>query len=90
MLDLYFKFILNDDDTYLGVEHDKRIVKEWIKNNYLIYGDLTISDDLVVDCNGSVNVKNKSVTSLTNGIFRWERQRTKEFHHVAGGKIQYD
>ena len=71
MLDLYFKFILNDDDTYLGVEHDKRIVEEWIKNNYSIYGDLTISDDLVVDCNGSVNVKNKSVTSLTNGIFRW-------------------
>ena len=71
MLDLYFKFILNDDDTYLGVEHDKRIVEGWIKNNYIIYGDLTISDDLVVDCNGSVNVKNKSITSLTNGLFRW-------------------
>ena len=71
MLDLCFKFILNDDDTYLGVEHDKRIVEGWIKNNYIIYGDLTISDDLVVNCNGSVNVKNKSITSLTNGLFRW-------------------
>ena len=32
MLDPYFKFILNDDDIYLGVEHDKRIVEEWIKH----------------------------------------------------------
>ena len=37
----------------------------------LIHGELTISDDLVVDCNGSVDVKNRSITSLTNGIFRW-------------------
>ena len=33
MLDLYFKFILNDDDTYLGVEYDKRIVEYWLNEN---------------------------------------------------------
>ena len=70
MLDLYFKFILGDDDTYLSGS-DKLIVREWIKNNYHIYGDLSISDDLVVDCKYSVDIKNKSITSLTNGLFRW-------------------
>ena len=70
MLDLCFKFILNDDDTYLS-NVDKLIVREWIKNNYCIYGDLTISDDLVVDCSGHVHVKNKNIESLTNGLFRW-------------------
>ena len=71
MLDLYFKFILNDDDTYLGVEYDKRIVEEWIKHNYYFTGKLFISDDLVVDCSGSVDVRYKNITSLTNGLFRW-------------------
>ena len=71
MLDLYFKFILNDDDTYLGVEHDKRIVEEWIKHNYFFTGKLFISDDLDVHCSGEVRIKNKSIESLTNGLFRW-------------------
>ena len=71
MLDLYFKFILNDDDTYLGVEHDKRIVEEWIKHNYFFTGKLFISDDLDVHCSGEVHIKNKSIESLTNGLFRW-------------------
>ena len=70
MLDLHFKFILDDDDAYLS-NVDKLIVREWIKNNYCIYGDLTISDDLIVDCSGHVHVKNKNIESLTNGIFRW-------------------
>ena len=71
MLDLYFKFILNDDDTYLGVEHDKRIVEEWIKHNYFFTGKLFISDDLDVHCSGEVHIENKSIESLTNGLFRW-------------------
>ena len=70
MLDLYFKFILGDDDAYFSGS-DKLIVREWINNNYRIYGDLSISDDLVVDCKCSVDIKNKSITSLTNGLFRW-------------------
>ena len=71
MLDLYFKFILNDDGTYLGVEYDKRIVEEWIKHNYYFTGKLFISDDLIVDCSGDVSVENINIDSLTNGLFRW-------------------
>ena len=68
--DMCFKFILGDDDTYLSGS-DKLIVGEWIKNNYHIYGDLSISDDLGVDCTGTVIVKNNVIGSLTNGLFRW-------------------
>ena len=75
MLDLHFKFILGDDDAYLS-NVDKLIVREWIKNNYCIYGDLTISDDFVVNCTGEVNVKNNQITSLTNGLFRWGKVGT--------------
>ena len=70
MLDLYFKFILGDDDVYLS-NVDKLIVREWIKNNYCIYGDLTITDDFVVDCGDAVRVKNDNIKSLTNGLFCW-------------------
>ena len=69
-LDMCFKFILDDDDTYLS-NIDKLIVREWIMTNYHINGDLTISDDLVVDCSGDVSVINEKVESLTNGLFRW-------------------
>ena len=69
-LDMCFKFILNDDDTYLS-SIDKLIVREWIMTNYHINGDLTISDDLVVDCSGDVSAINEKVESLTNGLFRW-------------------
>ena len=70
-LKLQFESLLDDDDIFLGSGNDKNLVKEWIKNNYRIYGKLTISDDLIVDCDGSVFVENKNITSLTNGLFRW-------------------
>ena len=73
IMDMYFKFILNDDDVFLDTENDKRIVEEWIKNNYKIEGKLTISDDLVINCTGDVEVKNKNIEYLTNGLFRWGR-----------------
>ena len=57
ILDMSFKFILNDDDTYLS-NIDKLIVREWIMDNYHINGKLTISDDLIVDCSGDVSVEN--------------------------------
>ena len=69
-LDMCFKFILDDDDAYFSGS-DKLIVREWIMDNYHIHGELTISVDLVVDCSGDVEVKNKSITSLTNGLFSW-------------------
>ena len=63
--------LLDDDDIYLDSENDKKVIEEWIKDNYKIYGKLTISDDFVVDCNSSVAVINKSIDSLTNGLFSW-------------------
>ena len=69
-LDMRFKFILDDDDAYFSGS-DKLIVREWIMDNYHIHGELTISDDLVVDCSGDVSVINEKVESLTNGLFRW-------------------
>ena len=54
-----------------GHINDKRVIEEWIKSNYKIEVKLTISDDFVVDCSGGVAVYNKSIESLTNGLFRW-------------------
>ena len=69
--DLHFESLLDDDDIFLDPENDKKVIEEWIKDNYIIRGKLTISDDLVVNCDGEVRIKNKSITSLTNGLFRW-------------------
>ena len=63
--------LLDDDDIYLDPKNDKKVVEEWIKNNYIIAGKLTISDDFVVDCSGDVYVKNRNIESLTNGLFSW-------------------
>lgn len=61
----------NNDDVLLVTENDKKAIEKWIRDNYDIFGNLTISDDLIVDCNGDVYIRNKSITSLTNGLFRW-------------------
>ena len=63
--------ILDYDNVFYDLENDKKIVEEWIKDNYTITGKLTISDDFVVNCTGGVTVDNKSIDSLTNGLFRW-------------------
>ena len=70
-LKLHFESLLDDDDIFLDSGTEKKLVEEWIRNNYKIDGNLTISDDLIVDCNNTVKVKNKIITSLTNGLFRW-------------------
>ena len=71
-LKLHFESLLDDDDIYLDPENDKKVIEEWIKDNYNFSGKLTISDDLVVvDCSEHVHVKNKSIEYLTNGLFRW-------------------
>ena len=65
-----FESILDDDDVYLS-KTDDVIIKKYINDNYTITGNLTISKDHVVDCGGGVIVDNGSITSLTNGLFRW-------------------
>ena len=68
---LYFESLLDDDDIFLDPKNDKKDIENWIKNNYKIVGKLNISDDFVVDCNGIVEIKNESIESLTNGLFKW-------------------
>ena len=63
--------LLDDDDIFLDPENDKRSIEEWIKANYKVTGNLIVLDDFVVDCTGSVGVKNRNIESLTNGLFRW-------------------
>ena len=70
-LKLHFESLLDDEDIFFDSGNEKKLVKEWIKDNYKINGNLTISDDFVVDCSGNVAVRNTSITSLTNGLFRW-------------------
>ena len=69
--DVYLESLLDDEYKFYGANSDKKMVESWIRDNYKIDGKLTISDDLVVDCNNTVKIKNKSITSLTNGLFRW-------------------
>ena len=64
--------LLDDDDIFLNPENDKKDIENWIKKNYSVHGNITISDDFVVSCTRNVTVKNKSITSLTNGLFSWE------------------
>ena len=70
-LKLCFESLLDDEDIFLDPENDKKVIEEWIRNNYKITGKLIISDDFVVDCKGSVYVENENIESLTNGLFRW-------------------
>ena len=68
--------LLSTDDIFYDRINDKRVIEEWIKSNYNIYGNLTITDDFIVNCTGEVDVNNKSITSLTNGLFRWGKVGT--------------
>ena len=66
--------IENEDylnESALDMEGDKAEIIKWIRDNFSVSGRLTITKDFVVDCSGSVDVKNESITSLTNGKFKW-------------------
>ena len=68
-----FESLLDDEDVFYGSNSDKKIIEGWIYNNYSVTGKLTISDDFVVNCAGHIVIKNKSITTLTNGLFRWAK-----------------
>lgn len=68
----YIETILNES----RLNNDDVIIRKYINDNYAITGNLTISKDLVVDCDGGVYVKNKSIASLTDGLFRWGKVRS--------------
>ena len=55
------------------VDH-KILVEEFLKENYKIHGSYTIKETkegFVVDVRGEVKVKNRDITSLTNGLFEF-------------------
>ena len=56
------------------VDH-KGLIEEFLKENYKIYGAYTIKETnnnkFVVDVKGRVVVKNRDITSLTNGVFEF-------------------
>ena len=65
---------LLDDEDELFDRNDKTLIELWIKENYKIYGILKIYEDkhgFVVDSNDKIEVTNKNIKSLTNGMFRW-------------------
>ena len=70
-LKLCFESLLDSDDDFYDTEHNKKVVEDWIKDNYITYGKLTITDDFIVNCTGDVSVENINIDSLTNGLFRW-------------------
>ena len=55
------------------VDH-KVLIEEFLKENYKIYGAYTIKETnnkFVVDVKGRIMVKNRDITSLTNGVFEF-------------------
>ena len=65
--------LFDDEDVLSDPKRDKIIVENWISQNYKISGQLEILHDDIytVNCSGDVIVKNRDITSLTNGMFRW-------------------
>ena len=70
-LKLHLESLLDDDDIFFDPENDKKVIEEWIMKHYTITGRLIISNDFEVSCTGRVSVNDKSITSLTNGMFKW-------------------
>ena len=61
--------------------NDTILIEQFLKDNYEIDGTYKIDGD-VVDVKGDVEVKNKKIESLTNGLFR--------FGAVSGGFYCFD
>ena len=78
--------LFDDEDVLSDPKRDKIIVENWISQNYKISGQLEILHDDIytVNCSGDVIVKNRDITSLTNGMFRWGE--VGRSFHCAGCK----
>ena len=63
------------------VNNDTVLIEQFLKDNYEIDGTYNIKDG-AVDVTGDVEVKNKKIESLTNGLFRFEA--------VSGGFYCFD
>ena len=62
---------IEDNIENLSIES---LIEDFIKENYEIKGNLQIKkkgNKYIVSTKGSVEVENKNITSLTNGLFEW-------------------
>ena len=65
---------LLDIENNINYDISKDVIEEFLKENYNIKGAHTIKktkDGFVVDVKGSIMVKNKDITSLTNEFFEF-------------------
>ena len=66
--------ILDIEDNIENLTRES-LIEDFIKENYEIkYGNLQIKknrDKYIVSTKGTVLVKNKNITALTNGVFEW-------------------
>ena len=69
----YIDEVLLDRVKNKEVSHEI-LIEEFLKENYKIYGAYTIKETnnkFVVDVKGRIMVKNRDITSLTNGVFEF-------------------
>ena len=62
---------IEDNIENLTVES---LIEDFIKENYEVDAKIQIEkkrDKYIVSTNGNVDVKNKNITALTNGLFKW-------------------
>ena len=65
--------ILDIEDN-INIDMTEDAVECFLRNNYKILSSYTIKitkDGFIVDVKGSLMVKNKDITSLTNGVFEF-------------------
>ena len=65
---------LLDIENNINADITEAVIEQFLKENYDIRGSYTIKETkkgFVVDIKGGVMVKNKNITSLTNGLFKF-------------------
>ena len=72
-LQIYNESILDDEEDLIRSAHEE-IVRDFISENYYIYGKITmnkVKDKYIVDCDSSVGVSNKKIETITDNLFEW-------------------
>ena len=69
--------LLDSEDHFTSIDHDEKIVNSFLRNNYVFCGKYELNWDeheniFVVHSFGNINTKNMEMSSLTNGLFRFD------------------
>ena len=70
----YLNESILDADKPASLRAAKKEIREWILANCKLRNGskrIDVSDDLVVDCDCSIQFRNANTKSLTNGKFKW-------------------